>query len=138
MLLNMYMEPDILYLLKNSCLITTYLKDLWLIACYFIMQRRIQDRRAGRAPPCLKFLGVVFVNFECKTRINFYCGHHTVFTICTLFSTVTKTIGTSKQTPDPKKSKRRDSAPRFWNSWIRHCYVHHFDLIFETNWLQNR
>ena len=36
--------------------------------------------------PCLKFL----VNFDCISHIYFYCSHHKVLTICTLFSTVTK------------------------------------------------
>ena len=33
-------------------------------------QRRIQRRRFGRAPPCLKFFGCVFENFDSVTRIN--------------------------------------------------------------------
>ena len=59
--------------------------------------------RRARAP--LK----IFINFDCITRINFHCSHHTVLTICTLFSTVTKKQRvcvkvSSKQTPDAKNS----------------------------------
>ena len=35
-------------------------------------QRRIQDRRTGRAPPRFeKYYGIVFVNFDCITQIYF-------------------------------------------------------------------
>ena len=75
------------------------------------------------------FWGFVFVNFDCKTGIYFYCGHHTVFTImCTLFSTVTKTIGYvwmghQSKSQTPKILLRRDRAPQFWNSWIHHWWL---------------
>lgn len=37
------------------------------------------------------FGGLFFVNFDRITRIYFYFSHHTVFTICSLFSSVIKT-----------------------------------------------
>ena len=53
------------------------------------IQRRIQDRRTGRAPPCLKSFLFVFVNFDGITRIYFHCIQHAVFTISILSSTLT-------------------------------------------------
>ena len=43
---------------------------------------------------------------DCITRINSNCSHHTMFTICTLFSTLTTkhrvcVKGASKQTSNP-------------------------------------
>ena len=50
-------------------------------------QRRIQDRRA----PLFKiYLGFIFVNFDCITRIKFNYSYHTLFTIFISFSTLTK------------------------------------------------
>ena len=46
-----------------------------------------------RAPQFEFVLGLFFVNFDCILRIYFCFSHHTVFTIGTLFSTVTKNIG---------------------------------------------
>ena len=40
-----------------------YVKSRW--------QRRNQDLRAGRAPPVWNYLGFIFVNIDCITRINF-------------------------------------------------------------------
>ena len=51
----------------------------------FSKQRRIKHRRAERPPPRLNFLGVCL----CITRICFNCSHHAMFTICTLFSSLT-------------------------------------------------
>ena len=83
-----------------------------------------------RAPaPLFEFFGgLFFVNFDCKTRIYFYCGHHKLFTIWTLFFTVTKNIGYvwighQYKSQTPKILLRRDRAPRFWNSWIRHWII---------------
>ena len=42
----------------------------------------------ARAPLFGKFGGFVFV--DCITRLYFHCSHHTVLTICTLLSVVTK------------------------------------------------
>ena len=55
------------------------------------------------------FWRVVFVNFNCIICIYFNCSHHTMFTIFTLFSTLTtkhrlRVKGASKQTPDPNNS----------------------------------
>ena len=68
------------------------------------MQRRIQGTPIFRI-----FWGVVFVNFNCIICIYFNCSHHTMFTIFTLFSTLTtkhrlRVKGASKQTPDPNNS----------------------------------
>ena len=53
------------------------------------LQRRIQDQRAGPAPPGLKkFRGFVFVNFDCITRKHFDFSQHAMFTICILFTSL--------------------------------------------------
>ena len=53
-------------------------------------QRRILDRRAGRAPLGLKKkMGFVIVNFDSIARIYFEFSQHTMFTICILFTTLT-------------------------------------------------
>ena len=75
--------------------------------CMSVWQRRIQHRRL---PPCLKFFwGFVFVNFDCITRIYFNCSHHTMFTKCTLFSTLTTPA--SKQTPRTQEFYCAGTAP---------------------------
>ena len=87
---------------------------------YFIhvYQRRIQHQRRTRAPLFGFYLGGVFVNFDYTTRLLSYCSHHTLFTICTLFSTLTTkhkvcVKGTSKQPQTPRILPRRDRAPGF-------------------------
>ena len=61
------------------------------------------------------FGGLFFVNFDCITRVYFYCSHHTVLTIRTVFSTVTKNIGyvkgDIKTNPRPQKLYRAGTAP---------------------------
>ena len=47
----------------------------------------IHDRHTGRAPICWGFL---VGNFDCITRIYFDCSQHAMFTICILFTTLTK------------------------------------------------
>ena len=100
--------------------------------CYATFQCNVNMNKGGSrtgAPgvrPTFEFFGgFVFVNLDCKTHIYFYCGHHTVFTICSLFSTVTKTIGYvwmghQNKPQTPKILPRRDHGPQFWNSWIRY------------------
>ena len=83
-------------------------------------QRRIQHRHA-----LLNFLGGG-VNFDCIIRLYFNFSHHTMFTICTLFSSLTTKYGYvwrgHQDKPQiPRILPRRDHAPRFWNSWINHC-----------------
>ena len=61
--------------------------------------------------------GFVFVNFDCITRIYYFnCSHHTMFAICTLFSTLTtKHIGyvwmDIKTNPRSQKFYRAGTAP---------------------------
>ena len=47
----------------------------------YIYQRRIQDRRTGRAPPRLNFLEVCKINFDSIARIHFNSSQHTMITI---------------------------------------------------------
>ena len=77
----------------------------------------------GAPPPFVIFLEIVFVKFDCITRIYINYSRHTMFLICTLFSTLTTKHrvcmkGASKQTSDPRILPRRD--PPFSNSWIHH------------------
>ena len=50
----------------------------------YIYQRRIQDRRTGRAPPRLNFLEVCKINFDSIARIHFNSSQHTMITVCIL------------------------------------------------------
>ena len=59
-------------------------------------------------------LGVVFVNFDCITRIYFNYNQHTMFTICLLFSKLTtkrKGICEKETFPRPQKFYRDGTAP---------------------------
>ena len=83
---------------------------------FILKQRQIQHRRAGHVPPFEIFQGFVFVNFDCITRIYFNCIHHTMFTICTQFSTLTTkhkvcVKGASKQISDAKNSTAPGTRP---------------------------
>ena len=65
--------------------------------------------RRARAP--LKIVwGLFFINFDCLTRIYFHCSHHTVLTICTLFSTVTKKKKGYVIQTNPRPQEFRDRA----------------------------
>ena len=99
-------------------------------------QRRIQDRRIGRAPLGLKIFWVCFCNFGLYNMhiIYFNCSQHAMLSICfyTLLS-LQKTdlkyvkLGTSKQFQNPgtRILPCRDRAPWFWNFWINPAmYVH--------------
>ena len=104
----------------------------WHKTCVSVTRGGSRTGAPGMCSAVWIFGGFDFVNFDCKTDIYFYCGHHTVFTIlCCLFSTVTKTIGyvwmghhSKPQTP--KILLRRDRAPGFeipgsatCDCWIR-------------------
>lgn len=95
-----------------------------------VRSRCISDLFRDRDPPPPSpsntliglFLGVVFVNFNGETSINFDFSHHTMFTICIVFTTIT---------PDLRILSRRDPAPRLGSSWIRH-WILIFLFIFIT------
>ena len=102
------------YVLSNAaqCLTTKFLEHLVLtiqLYCYkacCVVQRMCQDvepglhrqmwqpmpdpgpARRARAPRFEKFWGVVFVNFDCITRIYFDVSQHAMFKICILFNTL--------------------------------------------------
>ena len=85
---------------------------------YFIYQRRIQHQRRARTPLFdFFFWGGVFVNFDYITLILSNCSHHTMFTICTLFSSLTAkhrvcVKGHQNKPKTPRILPRRDRAPR--------------------------
>ena len=73
--------------------ILTYVRHSWPLSHEgSLMQRRIQRqrRRTGRAPPCLKIFKGVYLKFRLYDTQKLYCNQHAMFTICILFSTLTK------------------------------------------------
>ena len=95
------------------------------LLCELHVQRRIQYRR----PWFEYFLGFVFVNVDCITRIYFDFSQHTMFKLCILFTTLaTKKIGFVwrgiRTNPGPKSSTAPGPAPWFCNSCIRHWFVY--------------
>ena len=82
---------------------------------------------------------VVFANVDSLIRLYFNCIQHAVWTACILISQLTtKTKSICEwawiQSPDPKNSRILQPwdrpAPRFWNSWIRHClYMLHVNML---------
>ena len=86
-------------------------------------QRRIQDRRTGRTPPCLNFFWH-FENVDYITLNFFNHSQYTMFTLCIscyFLTTLGLCEGASKQSPYPRILPRWDRAARFWNSLSRHC-----------------
>ena len=109
-------------------------------------QRRIQDRRTGRArPPVENLLGLVFVNLDSITRIFFHCSEHAALTISILSSIlITKTWNmcerASKHSQTPRILPRRDRAPGFENpgSATDACTCNLLINYIETNMKVNK
>ena len=99
-------------------------------------QKRIQHRRTGRAPSVRKLLRVYFWNVRLQNMHKLYCNQHAMFTICTLFSSLTiKAFGMSLQTS--KIIPQWDRAPRFLNSWIRHWTISYMRFLYEVHKTKN-
>ena len=66
----------------------------------------------GARPLFELFLGLVFVNFDCITRIYFNSIHHTMFIICTLFFTFTTKHRVCVKGASKQKSQNPRILPR--------------------------
>ena len=99
---------------KEAYVLPTFQMNIWfLFLTTYILQRRIQDRRAGRSSAPAWKKRTCFCKFSLYIRKYFDFSQHAVLTICILFTTLlTKTYGmyegASKQTLDLRILPRRD------------------------------
>ena len=103
--------------LNSYILISQTLYFFWLIK---------GGSRTGAPPPLLFGWGVVLVNFDCVTRINFYFRFESTFNVYNMYfihysttlhyKNIRRCVGRGIKT-----NLHVYRAPRFWNSWIRHC-----------------
>ena len=92
-------------------------------------QRRIHRRHTGRAPPVWNFLK------RCIYVINLQCLQYVFYSLLSLqkHRVFVKGHQNNLQTSKVNVIPRRDSAPRFWNFWIRL-----WEIICAEQYLVNR